>query len=90
MTTSLSPEILRAMEEAGEQPLEIIDPETRQHYMLMKGDVFDRLRIVLQGSRLSEEEQRFLLRQAGLRAGWDDPGMDIYDDLAASPASATR
>jgi hypothetical protein len=30
--------------------------------------------------RLSVEEQRSLLRVAGLRAGWDDPAMNIYDE----------
>lgn len=25
--------------------------------------------------------QQQLLRQAGLRAGWDDPEMDVYNDL---------
>jgi hypothetical protein len=32
-------------------------------------------------SPLTEEEQRELLIQAGLRAGWDDPEMDVYNDL---------
>jgi hypothetical protein len=50
--------------------------------MLLKADVFDRLRSLLQGGALSREEKRYLLEQAGLRAGWDDPEMDIYDDLA--------
>ena len=82
MTTTLTSEIRKALEEAGEQPLEIIDPETQQRYMLLKADVFDRLHRLLQGGPLSKEEQRFLLEQAGRRAGWDDPEMDIYDDLA--------
>ncbi len=84
MTTTLSPEIRKAVEEAGEQPLEIIDPETHERYMLLKAEVFERLRPLLQGGPLSKEEQRFLLEQAGRRAGWDDPEMDIYDDLAHS------
>ena len=45
MTTTLSPEIRKAVEDAGEQPLEIIDPETQQRYFLLKADVFDRLRV---------------------------------------------
>ncbi len=85
MTTALTPEMRKALEEAGEQPLEIIDPETHQRYMLLKADVFDRLHQLLQGGPLSKEEQRFLLEQAGRRAGWDDPEMDIYDDLAPQP-----
>lgn len=30
---------------------------------------------------LSEEEQLAALRQGGERAGWNDPEMDVYDDL---------
>ena len=78
------------MEAAGEQPLEIIDPETHQRYMLVKADVFDRLHALLQGGSLSKEEQKYLLEQAGRRAGWDDPEMDIYDDLATPRSGEPR
>jgi hypothetical protein len=86
MTMTISAEIRKAVEEAGEQPLEIIDPETQQRYMLLKADVFERLSMVLHGGVLSKEEQKYLLEQAGRRAGWDDPEMDIYDDLATPDA----
>ncbi len=82
MTTTLTPEIRKALIEAGEQPLEILDSETQQRYMLLKADVFDRIHLLLQGGPLSLDEQRSLLEQAGRRAGWDDPEMDVYDDLA--------
>ena len=29
----------------------------------------------------SSRSRQHLLRQAGLRAGWDDPGLDVYNDL---------
>jgi len=82
MTTTFTPEMRKALDEAGEQPLEIVDPETHQRYVLLKADVFDRIHLFFAGGPLSKEEQRFLLEQAGRRAGWDDPEMDIYDDLA--------
>ena len=82
MPTTFTPEMRRALEEAGEQPLEITDPETQQRYFLVKADVFDRIRLLFEGGPLSKEEQRFLLEQAGCRAGWDDPEMDIYEDFA--------
>jgi len=83
MTTTFTPQMRKALEEAGEQPLEIIDPETQQRYVLLKADVFDRIHLLLQGGPLSQEEQKFLLEQAGRRAGWDDPEMGICDDLAS-------
>jgi hypothetical protein len=30
---------------------------------------------------LSPQERQQLLVKAGLRAGWDDPAMDVYDEL---------
>jgi hypothetical protein len=54
--------------------------------MLVKADVFDRLHLLLQSGPLSKAKQRYLLEQAGRRGGWDDPEMDVYDDLATSAA----
>ena len=59
MTMTLTLEMRKALEEAGEQPLEIFDSETHERYMLMRADVFDRLHRLLQGGPLSREEQRF-------------------------------
>jgi hypothetical protein len=28
-----------------------------------------------------ETQEEYVLLQAGLRAGWDDPEMDVYNDL---------
>jgi len=47
----LSPEQRRAIGEAGERPVPIIDPETHQTYVIIKAEVFERLR----GSREEEE-----------------------------------
>ena len=69
VTATFTPEMRKALEEAGEQPLEIVDPETQQRYMLLKADVFDRIHLLLQGGPLSKEERRYLLEQAGRRAG---------------------
>jgi len=32
---------------------------------------------------MMDQEQKFLLQQAGKRAGWDAPAMDAYDDYDA-------
>jgi hypothetical protein len=82
MTMTLSAEMRKAVEEAGEQPLEIVDQETHERYMLLRADVFDRMRVLVAGGSMSIKEQRSLLEHAGRRGGWDDPEMGIYDDLA--------
>ena len=40
----LSPELQRAIGEAGDRPVPIVDPETQQAYLLIKTEVFERLR----------------------------------------------
>ena len=64
------------------EPLRLADPETKSEYVLLRAEVFDQLReYVYDDGPLSDDERRRLLIQAGLRAGWDDPEMDVYDDL---------
>jgi hypothetical protein len=47
----VSAEQRRAIGEAGDQPVPIIDPETSQTYLIIKVEVFERLR------ESSEEEE---------------------------------
>ena len=57
----------------------VIDPETLTKYVLVKEDVYERLEALLVPDRLTVSEQQAALQAAGLRAGWDDPEMDVYD-----------
>jgi hypothetical protein len=57
----------------------VIDPETQTRYVLVKEDVYERLEALLVPHRLTISEQQAALHAAGLRAGWDDPDMDVYD-----------
>ena len=51
--------------------------------VLIRADVFARLRhIVYDDSPLSADEKTRLLIEAGKRAGWDDPEMDLYENRA--------
>ena len=57
----------------------VLDPETRTRYVLVKEDLYERLEALLVPDRLTLAEQQAALHAAGLRAGWDDPEMDVYD-----------
>jgi hypothetical protein len=48
--------------------------------VLIRADVYARVHALLSAGRLTPEEQRSLLHVAALRAGWDDPAMDVYDE----------
>ncbi len=72
-------EFKAAIEAAGGKPVEIVDGD--QRYVLIRAEIYDRIKDLFDDGPLSDEEQRWLLREAGKRAGWDDPAMDVYNDL---------
>jgi hypothetical protein len=79
MPVKLSDEVRQELERQGDQPMQVVDPVTNQVYFLIAREQYERLKPLFEDVPLSEQEQRALLRQAGRRAGWDDPEMDAYD-----------
>jgi len=59
----------------------IKDPRTQESYALLPEGRYERFKALFEEDPLSSAEQRSLLREFGKRAGWDDPEMDIYDEL---------
>jgi hypothetical protein len=63
-------------------PLRLTDPDTQAEYVLLQAEVYDQLQgLLYNDTSLTPDERRAVLIQAGLRAGWDDPEMDVYNDL---------
>jgi len=77
--TTITNELRKAVLEARGLPIQVVDPDTNERYFLVKADVYERFQSLLNDSPLTRDEQIALLQQAGKRAGWDDPEMDIYD-----------
>lgn len=55
------------------------DPRTQITYVLVREEAYERMQALLAPERLTHSEQQALLHAAALRAGWDDPEMDVYD-----------
>ena len=72
---TLSPEQRQAIESNGHLA---IDDGT---YVVVKAAAYERLRSLLTAGPLSIDEQRAMIAQIGKRVGWDDPRMDVYNDL---------
>ncbi len=49
------------------EPARARDPRTALTYVLVRADVYERMRAFIDGYTR--------------RAGWDDPAMDVYDEL---------
>ena len=47
------------------QPAKLLDPRTNETYVLVRADLYERMRA--------------LIDSATKRAGWDDPALDAYE-----------
>lgn len=58
-----------------------IDPATQQTYVLVRQDVYQQMKWLVEG-RLDMRAAYPLMDAVAANAGWNDPAMDIYDDFA--------
>jgi len=73
----------RALAQQGETPPRAIGPDTRTTYVLVKEEVYNRVK-----SLFAEDEDNQSLRdmyphvmEVFGRDGWNDPAMDVYNEL---------
>jgi hypothetical protein len=60
--------------------VQVTDLQTAQGYVVMREDVYERLRYLLyDDSEWTEEELLLQLARSAKDNGWDEPGMDAYD-----------
>jgi hypothetical protein len=71
----------KALDAEADEPVRIIDPRTNRTYVLLSFDVYERIKALFEDAPVTKDEQRSILAAAGKRAGWDDPEMDIYNEL---------
>ena len=62
-------------------PVLATDPETKEVFVVMKRELYERIRSLFEDVPITEQERLFQIRQFGKRAGWDNPEMDDYDSL---------
>jgi hypothetical protein len=78
--TPITKEIRQAIERAGDQPVRLEDPQTRQTYVLLRADLFDRMQRVFADEDRQSAEAAFSGIQEVFE-DWNEPAMDIYDSL---------
>lgn len=75
-------ELQQAVQESEDNLVRLIDPDTNTEYVVLPAKKFTEIQTAFyDDSPLTPEERRALLIQAGLRAGWNDPDMDVYNEL---------
>ena len=74
----LTEQQVQAITAAGTRPPIVVDPKTKTPYVLLRQDVYERLRHQeYDDSPWTDEEMELLAWEAGKSAGWED--MDEYD-----------
>jgi hypothetical protein len=64
-----------------------IDPRTRQTYVLVRKNVYDRIKgLLYDDNEWTNDELRLALARSAAANGWNEPEMDDYDQYDASRA----
>ena len=79
----LTREQREAVNRQGEIPVRALDPDPHTTYVLISEKVYARIKALLgdeQGDQFRRDMYPHVMEVFG-QAGWDDPAMDIYNDL---------
>ena len=68
--TTLTPELRRAVEQAGDQPVEITDPQTNASYVLVKAEIFSRMKEELEEDQNHREKDAWSKLGRKARSDW--------------------
>lgn len=63
------------------QPVRAIDPATQAEYVLLRAEVYDRIKNLISDDGGWLEGAYLASMEAFARDGWDDPRMDVYDAM---------
>jgi hypothetical protein len=72
----------RELDAASSTDLRVLDPKTNQEYVLLRAEVYDRIKALVHADEeLPISTMYPLIDEMAAKAGWDDPALDIYNDL---------
>jgi hypothetical protein len=77
------PNLIQALQQSAGAPITVVDPQTQTEYVVVRADLYERIKSLFEADDLSSEEKRLLLAESGKRAGWESQEMDDYDDYDA-------
>ena len=69
------------VQKGTELPVRVQDPMQGATFVLLRAEVYDRFKSLFEEDAITQQERLFQLQQFGHRAGWDDPEMDVYEEL---------
>ena len=82
MSPKVIDDLRQAIDEQGGAPLYVVDAATNARYVILRAEQYETLRALLvEDDQVDPRELYPLTAKTAAAAGWDDPEMDIYDDL---------
>jgi len=81
MPLAIPDEVREAVLRASGKPVQVVHEPTGETFVVLPQDAYDAMWAETTPEGFTEAEQDYLLREAGKRAGWDNPANDIYNDL---------
>lgn len=81
MQIQLTSEQWANLQQDPETPFRVSNPGHTASFVLVRAKVYERFKSLFEVDPVTEQERLFHLQQFRRRAGWDDPAMDVYDDL---------
>lgn len=81
MPIQLTEEQWSTVTQGSETPVRVSAPAQSAMFVLVRAEIYERFKSLFEEDPVTQQERLFQLQQFGKRAGWDDPEMDVYDDL---------
>ncbi len=72
------------MKATPSEPIRAIDPANNAEYVLLRAEVYDRLKVTLSLEPTWTDDTYAAAMETFARDGWDDPRMDVYDSIRAA------
>jgi hypothetical protein len=83
MSIQLTEEQSKAIEQAKDTLPSLTDPRTQKTYVLVSIDIFERVKALVNGEGYALADTYGAQVDSAMKAGWNDPAMDAYDDYDA-------
>jgi hypothetical protein len=75
---NITPELKKVIDESDEDRVELTDPQTNSSYVLLKSEVYERMRALCE--ELEVREFYPMINELAGNEGWNDPAMEIYNE----------
>jgi hypothetical protein len=82
----LNAPLLQALDAQTNEPLHLVDPRNQETYVLVRADLYERLKgLLYDDSEFSVRDAYPLMDEVAAKEGWDDPEMDSYNTPSTQP-----